>query len=219
MEFLNKFTKKDLYFSLITGLTTGFIFWQILVFLKAPNFGLPSHTLWVIIVPILWILGVNLGYFLGQWLVFFNQFGKYAAIGFTNAAVDFGVLNLLIALSSVASGLIFTIFKTLSFITAVTHSYFWNRCWAFESKGENKGQEFFKFTVVNIIVALVNVGTASFVVNGVNPLFGLSENVWANVGAVAGTALAFTFNFIGFRMIVFKKKDDALSQIPPSNLQ
>ena len=92
---LNKFTKKDLYFSIITGLLTGFLAWKIFIFLELPEFVGISYAWLTVLIPILWILGVNLGYFLGQWLGFFDQFGKFSAIGFTNAAVDFGVLNIL----------------------------------------------------------------------------------------------------------------------------
>src|SRR3990167_4749551 len=132
---MNRFTKKDLFFSLVTGFYTGLIAWRILVFLEKPDFMDFSFAWLIIFVPVLWILGVNLGYFLGRWIGFFNQFGKYAAIGFTNFVVDTGVVNLLIAFSGIASGFGFSIFKSLSFIVAVTHSYIWNRLWVFSAEG------------------------------------------------------------------------------------
>lgn len=164
-----------------------------------------SFTWLMIIVPIFWILGVNLGYFLGRWFGFFNQFGKFAAIGFTNAAVDFGVLNLLIAWSGVASGILYAIFKTISFVISVSHSYFWNRHWVFESQNTEKSKEFFEFISVYIIASAINVGTASAVVGWIDPMFGVSENIWANIGAVAGSAVALAFSFAGVRTVVFRK--------------
>lgn len=205
---MNNFSRKDLFYSIITGLTAGVIAWQVLNFLNAPSFGLPTahpHSLFIIIVPILWILGVNLGYFLGRWMPFFNQFGKFAAIGFTNFAVDAGVLNLLIAYSGLASGIYFSIFKALSFMAGITHSYFWNRVWVFESSSQNKREEFIKFFIVGVVAILVNVGSASFVVNFIDPMFGFDENVWANVGAVIGSGVALVLSFVGFRLVVFKK--------------
>ena len=93
MSFFYKFSKRDLFFSVVTGLITGVIAWQIFDFLGADIFdklrvnilfhlfGLPNHHvsgIWLmLLVPILWILGVLLGYFLGQWLNFFNQFGFF----------------------------------------------------------------------------------------------------------------------------------------------
>lgn len=200
------FTRKDLLFSVITGFYAGLIIWQIMIFLGRPDFWGISFVWLIVVVPVLWILGVNLGYFLGQWMPFFNQFGRYAAIGFTNAAVDFGVLNLLIASSGIASGWFFTVFKGISFIGATLHSYFWNKYWAFEFGQSGQGkQEFIKFFGVTAVAILINVAVASFLVNGLDPLLGLDENTWANVGAVAGSAVALIFSFAGFRLIVFKK--------------
>lgn len=215
-----RFTKKDFYFSIITGLITGFSAWRIFEYLDVPEIGqrvvycyvapcppvggIPWILL-IVIIPLLWILGVNLGYFLGQWLAFFNQFGKFATIGFTNAAVDFGVLNLLIAGTGVSSGIWYPAFKGISFISAVIPSYFWNKYWAFEAKEGGGGFEFAKFVSVAVVSIFINIGTASLVVNYIHPLGGLSPAVWANVGAVAGSAVALIFSFVGFKVAVFRK--------------
>lgn len=210
------FTRKDLFFSVCTGFYTGLIAWRILAFLGEPDFMSISFAWLMIIVPVLWILGVNLGYFLGRWLAFFNQFGKYAAIGFTNFVVDTGVVNLLISFSGIASGVGFSVFKSLSFIVAVTHSYLWNRLWVFESQEGHK-KEFIKFMIVNLVAITVNVGAASFVVNGIDPVLSLDQNQWANVGVVVGSAVSLIFSFVGFKLVVFKTKDNVVSQISPSN--
>ncbi len=230
------FSRKDLFFSLVTGFYAGIIAWLIFSYLNIPalHFGkmvpvscrsiAPCYTYqfvfhWVylvIIVPALWILGVNLGYFIGRWIPFFNQFGKYAAIGFTNFVVDTGVVNLLIAFSGIASGVGFSIFKSLSFIVAVTHSYLWNRLWVFESK-EGQKKEFIKFMTVNLVAITVNVGVASFVVNYIDPIYGFDAKTWANVGVVVGSAVSLIFSFVGLKLVVFKTKNNVVSQIPPSN--
>lgn len=222
-----KFSKKDLLFSIFTGLGTGLIVWRILEFLNIPEIGkvwgvicvtypcgsfdgIPWSFL-VILVPVLWILGVNLGYFLGRWVKFFNQFGKFAAIGFTNAAVDFGILNFLIASTGIATGGYYSIFKTVSFFIALINSYFLNKHWAFEANHNGAGGiEFVKFAGVAIVAALVNVGVASFVVNFIDPILGFSDAIWANIGAIAGSASALVFSFIGFKLLVFKTQKPSI---------
>jgi len=205
------FTKKDFYFSVITGCITGFAAWRIFEYLAVTEFRGYSFAWFLLIVPVLWILGVNLGYFLGKWLVFFNQFGKFSAIGFTNAAVDFGVLNLLIANTGISSGGWYPVFKGISFMSAIIPSYFWNKYWAFSSSqgvaltSSGGGFQFAKFMSVAIVAIFINTGTASLLVNFVHPLGGLSVQVWANVGAVAGSAVALIFSFVGFKVAVFKK--------------
>ncbi len=211
-----KFTKKDLIFSIITGLIAGTIVWRIFIFLdffdvlskalSAPSLNL-NPAIMIVAIPLLWILGVNLGYFLGKWIGFFNQFGRFAAIGFTNAAVDFGILNLLIAYTGIAGGPWYSGFKAISFFGALIHSYAWNKFWVFDSaESHGGGVEFAKFVTVSGIAIVINVGIASLVVNAVHPVLGIGANGWANIGAVAGAAVGLLFSFVGYRLLVFKKK-------------
>ena len=207
-----KFTKRDLLFSVATGLITGFSVWRIFDFLEVPRYAGISYVWLLAVVPVVWILGVNLGFFLGRWLEFFNQFGRFATIGFTNAAVDFGVLNLLIFTTGIAAGIWYPVFKVVSFICAVIPSFFWNKYWAFEAGGTGRGRaEFWKFISVMIMATLINAGAASLVVNFVHPVLGLGTNAWANVSAVIGSAVALIFSFTGFKVAVFKAKDEAVN--------
>src|SRR3989344_7931693 len=186
---MQSFRKKDFYFSIVTGLITGFLAWRIFEYLEIYGFRDYSFVWLMVLVPILWILGVLFGYFLGKWMLFFNQFGKFAAIGFTNAAVYFGILNILISWSDINTGLWYSVFVATAFIVGTVHSYFWNKFWVFSATDDKvSGEEFGKFVGVYVIAGLVNVGIASFVVNLVNPLFGITANQWANIGGVAGSA-------------------------------
>ncbi len=203
---MEKFTRRDFYFSGISGFYAGFIAWRVFVFLELPEFVGVSYAWLIVFVPILWILGVNLGYFLGRWFNFFNQFGKFSAIGFTNAAVFFGILNILIYWSDINRGLWYSVFVALSFIIGTTHSYFWNKFWVFRAiDQEVGGEEFGKFLGVSVVAGLINVGIASGVVNFINPFFGLTLDQWANMGGVAGSAISLVASFVGFKLVVFKK--------------
>ena len=51
----------------------------------------------------------------------------------------------------------------------------------------------------------INVGVASFIVNYINPFVGFTPEIWANIGAVMGSATALVFSFLGFKIFVFKK--------------
>jgi putative flippase GtrA len=200
-------SKRDLIFSVATGLITGFSVWRIFDFLEVPMYGGVSYAWLLVVVPVLWILGVNLGHFLGRRFSLFSQFGKFVAIGFTNAAVDFGVLNILIFATGVSDGIWYSVFKGTSFVCAVIPSFFWNKYWAFEAGGTGKGwAEFLKFMGVMLVAVLINDGAASLVVNYVHPVFGLGAHAWANVSAVVGSAVALIFSFTGFKVAVFKTK-------------
>ena len=203
---MGKFTGRDFYFSVITGFYAGLIAWRVFVFLELPEFVGVSYAWLIIFVPILWILGVNLGYFLGRWLAFFNQFGKFSVVGFTNAAVFFGILNTLIYWSDINRGLWYSVFVASAFIIGTTHSYFWNKFWVFQAiDREVGGEEFGKFLSVSVLAGLINVSIASGVVNFINPFFGLTLDQWANIGGVAGSAISLVASFIGFKLAVFRK--------------
>jgi len=203
-----KFTKRDLLYSVITGLMTGLIVWRLLEFLQAPEtlakWGFGMDLVWlVLIVPVLWILGVNLGYFLGRWMGFFNQFGRFAAIGFTNASVDIGVLSLLIYITGINGGIVYALLKALSFMVATVNSYIFNKYWAFEDPSPINLKEVLSFFGISVGAIVINVVAATALVNFVDPMFGLSANAWAAMGAVVGSAASLIFSFVGFKKAVF----------------
>ena len=200
------FSKKDIKFTIISGFITGLIVWRLLEFWGVERFQNISYVWLILVVPTFWVAGVWLGYFLSKWFSFFKQFGKYTAIGFTNAAIDFGVFNLLISLTGKALGLAFPIFKGISFLVAVTNSYFWNKYWTFEA-GESRGgkSEAVRFFMVNIIAIVINIGVGSLIANGISSVSGFSDKIWANMAAVFGAAVALIFSFVGFKLVVFKR--------------
>ncbi|KKS25199.1 MAG: hypothetical protein A3G02_00950 [Candidatus Yanofskybacteria bacterium RIFCSPLOWO2_12_FULL_44_13b] len=199
-------SKRDIYFCILTGFITGFSVWRILDFLNAPLLYLPSYGWLMIIIPVIWILGVSLGYALGGLASFFRQFGKFAVIGFTNSSVDIGILNLLIFLTGIHAGWQYVFFKGVSFLCAIVPSYILNKYWAFSAGNSTGGVfEFSKFMSVALTAIFVNTTVASIVVNYVNPVFGIMPEAWATVGAVTGSATALIFSFLGFKLAVFKK--------------
>ena len=166
----------------------------------------PEMTILIpLLLGALTMMGLFAVKFMSRWLSGLWQFGKFAVIGGLNTFLDFAILNLLMVLTHITGGLGYSVFKGASFVVAVINSYFWNKHWTFESKKKNK-TEFWEFIVVSLIGWGINVGTASFVVNGIEPFGSLSASAWANVGAFAATILAWLWNFLGYKFVVFKKR-------------
>ncbi len=200
-------SRKDVFSSIITGAITGFIVWRILVFLEESGI-LGFHLAWLmLILPFIWMLGVWLGHKIGQWVPFFSQFGRFIVIGLSNSGIDFGILYGLIALTGIAHGLLFPVFKSVSFLFAMVHSYLWNKYWTFDSVNSRGGiNEFFRFFGTSVFSWLVNVFVAYLVVDFVGgPHFNLSQNAWAGVAAAVGSLSGLVFSFVGFKLVVFKK--------------
>jgi putative flippase GtrA len=100
----------------------------------------------------------------------------------------------------------YSVFKAVSFIVATIAKYWANKFLAFEKKEMAKvGTEFTQFFVVTLIGLGINVAVASFVVNNIGPQFGLTSEMWGNVGGIAAAIVGFGWNFLGYKFIVFKK--------------
>lgn len=198
-------TKKDLVYAGVNGFIFGAL---IPIVLRNLDWQISPvmHLAIAIAFAVLAIFGVYVGYLMSRIAGFFFQLSKFGAVGAANFAVDFGVLNLFIFLSGIATGWGFTIFKSLSFVVAVVNSFWWNKKWTFKKKGgEATGKDFIQFLTVSVVGLLLNTGTASFIVNVVGPVGMISDKTWANIATAVASVVVLSWNFLGYKFIVFKK--------------
>lgn len=194
-------------------LKSAIIGFLIAVFLRIIDFSgnvpqlskIPYLGSTLILFPVLSVIGIIIVSFLAKRLPVLLQLAKFLLVGVLNTFADLAVLNILIWLTGISAGIEFSLFKGISFLTAVLNSYLWNKYWTFERKTNQQGKEFFQFLAVSTIGFFVNVGVASLVVNVIGPQFGVSQGTWATVGALAGVAVVFIWNFLGYKLVVFKK--------------
>lgn len=198
--------KSDLVISLVLGeIIAIFLFF----ILKSLNFAIFPVWILFFVLPILALIGLYLAYFIGKKIQVVFQFSKYALVGFANTAVDFGILNLLMWSTGIYSGKNIFLLNTVSFFIAMTHSYIWNRLWAFKRKTKEKaGKEFLQFITVTILGAVINGGIVYLISTWVSPMFGVSNELWANLAKVVATAVIIIWNFLGYKFIVFDSKKD-----------
>ena len=135
----------------------------------------------------------------------FWQAIKFILVGGLNTIIDLGVLNLLMFIFGIASGIYYSLFKSISFTIAVINSYLWNKFWVFDRRDSNAKKEFFHFWIISLVGFGINVGVASFVVNLIGSQFELSLKIWANIGALIATFCAMFWNFFGYKFIIFKR--------------
>jgi len=195
--------KIDAIISIIIGFLIGVFF-----FIGLKNIGksFPYSWLLLIIFPPLALLGMFIASYIGKKLLIIYQAAKWVLVGALNTFIDLGLLNGLIWISGIATGLFFSVFKGISFLVATLNSYFWNKHWTFRKREKVFApREFSKFLVVTTIGLFINVGIASFVVNIIGPQYGITEKMWANVGALAAVLVAWVWNFLASKFIVFKK--------------
>ncbi len=213
--------KTDYIFPLVIGEAIALIFLAVSRLGIARALSLPEavdqFALYLpLILPILSLIGTIIAYGVGKVFPILFQLAKFVLVGALNTFVDLGVLNILMLVFGISAGWLYSLFKALSFSASVVNSYFWNKFWTYEHK-ETKvgGKEFGKFYLVAGIGFLLNVGVASFVVNVIGPQFGVSPELWANIGAFVAIITVFMWNFLGYKFIVFKKKDKEVPITPP----
>ncbi len=161
----------------------------------------PFYPLFVAI-PVLAAIGMTVASLIGKKILLIWQFAKFMLVGFLNTAIDFGILNLLIFLTNITSGLQIIPLNAASFLIAIVNSYFWNRKWVFE--GSKKGN-FLTFLAVTLIGLAINSGIVFAITTYVPPVIVSSPTLWANIAKALATGVSLFWNFAGYKLIVFKK--------------
>ncbi len=215
-----KVSQKDYLKGTIIGFLIGLLLMPVL---KAAQPVL-YEQLKLILVPFFTVgapLGLFIAYEISRKIPLVWQIAKFALIGVLNTLVDLGVLSLLIFLFralldinpeakiALVFGLSLTcysFYKATSFIIANVNSYVWNKYWTFK-QNENKKtfKEFLQFFIVSLIGFVINVFSASYVFNYISAPIGLNSDQWGLIGAIVGSIAGLTWNFIGYKFIVFKK--------------
>ena len=202
----------DVVLALITGEITGWFFYAML-----KNMGVTIRYLdWAaaLVFPFLALFGLWVCFLLGKKFISIFQAAKYLLIGILATLIDLGVMNILITISGIATGMYYSVSKGISFLFATFSKYFGDKFWAFEQmEKEEMKKEFAKFFLVTLVGLVINVYIASIVVNFLGyhivTLFGsqlgLNEKMIANIGAIVAAVAVAVWNFVGYKFIVFKK--------------
>ena len=207
-------TKKDLYLSIVAGFFIGLLFLPVFSAAKPELYGKVA----IFIIPFFLIgtpFGLYISHLISKKFAVFWQIAKFGVTGVLNVLVDLGFLTLLaiffrsyfgIDSKNIIFGAItfYPIYKSCSFIIAAINSYYWNKYWTFHKEGE-KGSEFIQFFIVSIVGFVVNVFVASLVFKAVSASIGISSDQAGLLGAAAGSIAGMTWNFLGYKFIVFKK--------------
>lgn len=194
--------KKDLLASLLLGVIAGPL---AVIVLKGLNINVPWYLV-VIAFPIITVVGILVGRLLSKVIGIMYKFVKFGEVGGLNWLVDLGVINLLVLVSGVAAGWLTVLYKAISFSVAVVNSYFWNRGWVFsDAQKQDQTKEAGKFLVASLLGLGFNLLVFSIVKFGGQAFVpGLSDTQWVNVATIVGSLSAMIFNFVLYKIWVFK---------------
>lgn len=184
----------------------------VLPVLKNINVEPPYKLALFTIIPFLWILLLFFSRLLGRYFSWSRQFGKFLITGFLNTSIDFGILNIMSMKYGIYAGLRIIGINPLSFLAAITNSFFWNKYWTFETKNKPKLKEIGGFLLVAIIGVIINTGIVLFITAFIAPFSVFNEGRILNLAKAIATGFVLFWNFWAMKIFVFKK------QIPSSEL-
>ena len=203
--------KKNIIYSLILGFASS---WFLIFVIKNPYIEefkqlviLEKIVWWLpLALPMVFLVGILLAGFLAKFIRVIYQIAKFVEVGILNTVIDFGILNLLIWLTGITSGLAIAPLNAFSFLCATTNSYFWNKFWTFKKAGTATGKEFTQFLIISAIGIGINTGIVVAGTSLISPFFGMSAGAWANVMKLLATFVSMTWNFLGYKLWVFRPK-------------
>ena len=197
--------KKDIFISAVAGFFLGLLLLSIAYNLKIyfPYQGL----LLIVGVPIIWVAGITISQILARYIPFFEQLGKFVAVGVLNTALDFSVLNAVSRLTGITAGVVVGWVNIPGFIVAVINGYLWQRLWVFPRQNieRNIFIDFPKFLGVTLVGLLLNSGLIILVTTWIARPSGISSEIWLNIAKVIATAFTLVWNFVGYKFVVFRK--------------
>ncbi len=134
------------------------------------------------------------------------RFSKFSVVGFSNAAVDIGTLNLLLWIEPTREPWILAIYNAVALVLANINSYVWNTTWTFRGRAKRGRRQTILFT----LQALINIGVS-------NGLFWLLVRlllrydvvpafVAGNTAKILSVVVASTISFFIMRYLVFSRK-------------
>jgi putative flippase GtrA len=132
-----------------------------------------------------------------------TRFLRFAVVGAIGAVVDFGILNLLLLVSTP-----YVIAGTISFIMAVVNNFLWNRFWTYpDSRSKRFSQQLIQFTIINAIGLVIRIPLLAFLENVLIRLaerffgefFISAEFIGHNTGLAIAIIIVMFWNFLANR--------------------
>jgi len=145
------------------------------------------------------------------------QVVRFAIVGFINTTVDLSVLNALILVTARGrSGILYGLFKAVSFTAAVANSYWMNSKWTFSQPVLGiASRQAGRFLSISLFGLATNVGIASWVASFSRTAFIVDYRhliaSWPSIAALAGSSCSLAFNFVGYKYLVFSRSRTRVS--------
>lgn len=181
--------KNDIVFAIICGLAVAWI---------AADFLSKYWWLFLIVLPILSVIGLKITELIGRKFLFMHQAGKYILAGSFADVIDIKAFQFLFLILPFSLPM-----KAVSFLIATAIKYWANKHWSFEKhEKENQGREVLWFFGVTLVGLLIDV-VAFYYLTKLN--IAIPLKLWTELSIILAALAAAVWNFLGYKFLVFKK--------------
>jgi len=196
-------------FYLVSFIGASFALFSVPIIINLNLTFIPINTLTVTALVLFFVIFANIAlgfaWLVGNRIPIVFQFAKFGAVGAFNTFLDWGVLNLLMAVTSITGGVGFSLFKGVSFTIATIGAYFWNKYWTFNAQEKSNKEEVTRFILISVSGFIINVGLASLIIFLFKNTTLVTPPQLANIAAASATIASLIWNFVGYKLFVFKK--------------
>jgi putative flippase GtrA len=148
----------------------------------------------------------------------FLQLARFSIVGGLNTFVDLLVFNLLIwGLPTQDSGLL-VVYNSLAYLVGAMNSFCWNKLWTFKQRSSATNDQIVSFALVTSLGIICNDAFLWLATTFLTSL-SLTSFLWVNVAKISAIAGSVTVSYLGMRLSVFTKTDEADMTFPPSDPQ
>lgn len=131
-----------------------------------------------------------------------GQVIRFGLVGGLNTLVDYGLFNLLVVVFSMNP----VAANPISVSAGIINSFLWNKQWTFAAGGWHRWyRQAILFLIVSVIGLLINTGGLWLL----NRLTGADSVLAVNLQKLGASVLSLTWNFVGYRFLVFRKAREA----------
>lgn len=127
-------------------------------------------------------------------------------VGSLGITIDFGLLNLMSWATGITRGSGLIPLNIVSFGAALVVSFYLNKHWTFKDESFTENfKKFNLFLIVSVIGTTINTSIVTIFTTHVDPNITLAPFLLLNLAKTAATAGSGLWNFLGYKLVVFKK--------------
>ena len=135
------------------------------------------------------------------------RFSKFTIVGFANAVVDIGTLNLFLLLAPTRDPSLLALYNGVALVLANLNSYFWNTRWTFRGRAQRRNpRQRLLFTLQALFNICISNGLFFLLIRPVLIYTDIPTYLAGNVAKLISVAVASTVSFFLLRYVVFSRK-------------